>query len=58
MMVHVSWRINKSTVETRKNYDTQKSHTDYGTCCRIFPELDLVNQKTKDLPTDEYTGTR
>ena len=56
MMVHVSWRVNKSTVETHQNYDTQKSHTDYGPCCRIFPQLDFVNQKTKDLPTEQYTG--
>jgi len=56
MMVHVSWRVNKSTVETHEYYETQKSHTDYGACCRLFPQLDFVNQKTKDLPTDQYTA--
>merc|ERR1719483_478817 len=55
-MVHVSWRVNKSTVETHEYYETQKSHTDYGACCRLFPQLDFVNQNTKDLPTDQYTA--
>ena len=58
MMVEVSWRINKSVVESHQYYDAQKSHTDYGSCCRIFPQLDFVNPRTRNLPTEQYTGNR
>ena len=57
MMVHFSWRINKTFKETHHNYAAQTSHTDYGICCRIFPQLDFVNPRTKNLPTDQYTGS-
>ena len=56
MMVDVSWRVNKSRKESHQFYAAQKSHTDYGACCRIFPNLDFINQKTRNLPTDQYTG--
>ena len=56
MMLDVSWRVNKSRRESHQFYEAQKSHTDYGTCCRIFPHLDFINQRTRNIPTDQYTG--
>ena len=56
MMVDVSWRVNKSRRESHQFYEAQKSHTDYGSCCRIFPHLDFINQRTRNIPTDQYTG--
>jgi len=56
MMVDVSWRVNKSRRESHQFYEAQKSHTDYGSCCRIFPHLDFINQRTRNIPTDQYTA--
>ena len=57
MLLLVTWRLNETgKVENFTNVDFQKTYTDYGVCCRIFPQLDFDNPITRDLPASEYPG--
>ena len=55
MLLLVIWRL-KATGIVKEVTDAQfqKTYTDFGVCCRIFPQLDFDNPATKDLPAEEY----
>ena len=55
MILLVTWRLNETgkVVEFSK-MKFSKSFTDYGVCCRIFPQLNFDNPETRKIPVSEY----
>ena len=57
MLLLVTWKLKetgKVSQVTNKNF--QKTYTDFGVCCRIFPQLDFDNPNTRDLPPTQYAS--
>ena len=55
MLLSVKWRLNETgKIEEVKAKKFQRSYTDFGVCCRIFPGLDFDNPDTRDIPPSQY----
>ena len=59
MLLEVTWRLNTTgKLKSFTNVASQKTYTDYGVCCRIFPQLDFDNPATKDIPASQYKSKK
>ena len=59
MLLFVTWRLKENGRVTKiTNREFQKTYTDFGVCCRIFPQLDFDNPNTKDLPSSQYASIK
>ena len=58
--VQVKWRHTKTAelIVANADYKFSSSFTDYGVCCKIYPQLDFENEKTKDKDVSEYESTK
>jgi len=56
LVLKVQWRLANGTSMAYLRYNAAQSHTDYGVCCSIFPQLDFENPDTRDVDTSDYTG--
>ena len=57
--VQVKWRHTKTAelIVANAEYKFSSSFTDYGVCCKIYPQLDFENEKTKNKDVIEYEST-
>ena len=57
--VQVRWRHSQTAelIVANAEYKFSSSFTDYGVCCKIYPQLDFENEKTKDKDVSEYEST-
>ena len=55
MILAVKWRLSSGeSFEANSSYQFSSSYTDYGFCCKIFPQLDFENELTKNIDVSEY----
>ena len=55
MILAVKWRLKSGeSFQANSSYKFSSSYTDYGFCCKIFPQLDFENEKTKNIDVSEY----
>ena len=55
MILSAQWRLKSGKLfEASSSYKFSSSYTDYGFCCKIFPQLDFENNATKNIDVSEY----
>lgn len=55
MILAVKWRLSSGeSFAANSSYKFSSSYTDYGFCCKIFPQLDFENELTKNIDVSEY----
>ena len=55
MILSVKWRLNSGELfKANSSYKFSSSYTDYGFCCKIFPQLDFENSATKNIDVSQY----
>ena len=55
MFLLVLWRNNETgKMDPYSDYEFSMTYTDYGVCCRIYPQMDFDNNETKNIPVAEY----
>ena len=55
MILSVKWRLNSGELfKANSSYKFSSSYTDYGFCCKIFPQLDFENNATKNIDVSQY----
>ena len=60
MFLSVQWRQAHTGKMIRVGHEEvfTSSYTDYGVCCKIFPQLDFDDPQTRDIHVKDYKSLK